>query len=198
MSNTQQDGGIWSQSVFRFSVRYEEDYMNSSRFLPILVLMFMPLSLFAAEQRSTVPITPAPPVTRTPVVQGSATTLAPPPVEAVVPQAPVPADVSRQPAGAPAPGLQPMPGAARSGSSLPAAVSCGTWGEKLKVAVDRDMPVPALQPGEGYSVMKRVSGVMAGTPVKVSWTGEIDPGKQVTESNEQNNRDGLNRGQYFW
>jgi hypothetical protein len=102
-------------------VKYEEDYMNLSRFLRILVLMFIPLSLFAAEQRITVPITPAPPVTSTPVVQESATTLAPPPpVEAVVPQAPVPADVSRQPAGAPTPGLQPMPGAARSGSPLPA------------------------------------------------------------------------------
>lgn len=77
-------------------------------------------------------------------------------------------------------------------------LSCGTWGEKLKSAVDRDMPVPALKPGEGYSVMKPVSGVFPGTPTKVSWTGEIDSKKEVAESDEQNNHDALNQGQYFW
>lgn len=77
-------------------------------------------------------------------------------------------------------------------------VSCGTWEEKLKSAIDRNMPVPALKPGDTFSVMKPVSGLLPGTSMKVSWTGEIDSKKEIAESNEQNNLDALNQGLYFW
>lgn len=70
-------------------------------------------------------------------------------------------------------------------------VPCATLGEKFTSQANRDYPVPALQPGESFSVVKVVSGLMPGISVKVRWEGEIDSKKVIKESNEQNNHDSL-------
>jgi hypothetical protein len=77
-------------------------------------------------------------------------------------------------------------------SSKEPGISCGTLTESMKPAVDRKLPVPALKPGEGYSVMKQVSGVFPGTSVQVSWFGQVDPANNIKEQNEKNNKDALN------
>ena len=66
-------------------------------------------------------------------------------------------------------------------------VSCGTPLEKYKSSVVLDVPVPALNPKQSFSVKKSTPGGMGGPPAGVTWKAYADHTNTVTESSEGNN-----------
>ncbi|MCR4345591.1 MAG: hypothetical protein NUV55_00060 [Sulfuricaulis sp.] len=66
-------------------------------------------------------------------------------------------------------------------------VSCGKLHAKYLPKLDLDVPVPALNPGQGFTVMESTPGGAKGPPAGVSWNGQADYKKEVVESSENNN-----------
>lgn len=66
-------------------------------------------------------------------------------------------------------------------------VSCGTPLEKYKSSVVLDVPVPALNPKQRFTVKKSTPGGMGGPPAGVTWKAYADHTNTVTESSEGNN-----------
>jgi len=66
-------------------------------------------------------------------------------------------------------------------------VSCGTVHEKYKSTVTLDVPVPALNPNQRFTVKKSTPGGMGGPPTGVTWKAYADHTNTVAEGNEGNN-----------